>query len=68
MNRIEQIAKLKIQLAKRYALMQRLRPGYDCGHEMAKQINAPYSEACEAVNKTLDELSEIDPNTPRVRF
>ena len=62
------IAKLKAQLRKQYARYQAVKPGYGCGHALTKHISSDYSEACRALNTTLDELAKIDPATPTTRF
>lgn len=64
----KRIEDLKKQLRQQYTHYQSVNPSYGCGHALTKYISAEYSEACRALNATLDELATIDPNTPTTRF
>ena len=62
------IEKLKKELREKYERYRAVSPGYDCGHELTKHINAEYSNACAELNVVLDQLARIDPATPKKRF
>lgn len=41
---------------------------YDCGIELAKEVNPRIAEAARDFNDAMDQLSMIDPKAPKVRL
>lgn len=59
---------LKFTARKAYRLFYEELDRYDCGIELAKEVNPRIAEAARDFNEAMDQLARIDPTAPKVRL
>lgn len=64
----QKIASLKSKAKSLYITMHGRGDRLSCGHSLAMHVSGSYAEACIELDKVLDELALIDPETPTRRF
>lgn len=59
---------LKRDARKHYEIVSDIADSYDCGLSVAMTINPALAKHAAEFNRVMDELAEVDSNTPNFRY